>query len=503
MSMGAAAAGSVVAGCSPERPGDPPPPPALAVDATDRLGTELRSGPVRLSGEYRIARTVLLPSDLDITSDGTASIVWTGSDDELAVLSADGSSKVSVRGVRFTGISNKQVAVSARAADGVTVEECEMYDCRVLETGGTGSPAYAEVTPANSSRGIRVLGNTAVGSGFTVGSAAVALVYVNDWEVSGNTISRYVHGIQWWGGDSSFDVDGALANERKCARGLIRNNRVSQVGGGGIWGSMGRDIAIGPDVVEDCGDVGIDPEGCTDVTVTVGEVRRCLNGNLATFYGSTNVRFTGGISDQDDPSWPHTMLNHNTTDDPAFNPDVTVDGLLMTTTRGIGYAGHSGPAQRETISNCRFVNTRLDLSEGNHAGLVVQGNRFRFDLADDEALTAVFVGPVIRGGQKVISSNVVESVVPQPEGSIGIDSFDDDPASSPELRVEQNEIRGEWTWPVRARWEGADARYRLVATVRGNTASALTVSSDGAATPALVSADGNRTPAGDVVSTRT
>jgi hypothetical protein len=110
----------------------------------------------------------------------------------------------------------------------------------------------------------------------------INIVTSQNIQVSNCRISNAQHGIQWWG-----DNTGGWCDNIK-----ITGNRVSTVQGGGIWGNKGRHVAVASNIVETCGDVGVDFENSTDCSATGNVVRNCKNYGLATFYGSERVVFT-------------------------------------------------------------------------------------------------------------------------------------------------------------------------------------------------------------------
>jgi hypothetical protein len=110
--------------------------------------------------------------------------------------------------------------------------------------------------------------------------------------ILGNSIDTALHGIQWWGGDSS--VSSTIGIQHL----VIANNTVRNVKGG-IWGSLGQFIDVAANDVDTCSDVGIDFEGCQDCTATGNSVHNAVNACYSTFYGCTRILIVGntGLND--------------------------------------------------------------------------------------------------------------------------------------------------------------------------------------------------------------
>lgn len=102
--------------------------------------------------------------------------------------------------------------------------------------------------------------------------------------VSGTGTHRAEHGIQIWGNWNKTIAAGNLT---------ITGNIVKNVDGGGIWGANFENSVITGNQVEECGDVGIDLEGCLNVSVTENSVKNCVNGCITTFYGSKSIAIRG------------------------------------------------------------------------------------------------------------------------------------------------------------------------------------------------------------------
>jgi len=118
----------------------------------------------------------------------------------------------------------------------------------------------------------------------------IVVEYTNDCLIHGNRVNTAENGIRWWGGDSSVSNTIGIYGLR------ISNNICSDITLGGIWGSLGANISVYGNHVENCGDVGIDFEGCKDFTCTGNVAYECANGCYAVFYGCSAGSFVGNTA---------------------------------------------------------------------------------------------------------------------------------------------------------------------------------------------------------------
>lgn len=472
-------------------------------DDASQISTALTSGNVILRGNFAISSQVTVPSNRTICGEGYAQITWIGSDIAAAFFVVGANTDVLIENIRFVGISTGQVAVIVAGGDDITVRHNEMTNCRVFESHAAANAAYSAVTTAaQRCQRIAVNYNRGVGANRIGNEGAIRFEYCDQWQAIGNDISTYSNGIIWWGGNSNFGIDGALANERKCTRGLIAYNTTRAHELGGIWGSMGQDIVIDGNYVEDCSDVGIDPEGCTRVTCANNIVKDCVNGNYAVFFGSKSITFDGGESVQSNPAWPH-FRTYNSSTDPALAPGpILFRGVTVNTTTGTGIIDNAnGPVGSVTIEDCDLTDTFIDWGfNGNNRRINILGNRFIFTRAKAAAFAAINLGGDANfGGVKVIQDNVIETEVAQTATAVGgyvngaqsIYTSDSDTNTSPRLIVTGNIQKGTWPGNIRCLWRGTNAAFRLYAFVTNNVANVINVNSTGAGVAATVASASN------------
>lgn len=121
------------------------------------------------------------------------------------------------------------------------------------------------------------------------GEQGISVEYTNNCLIDGNFVDTALHGIQWYGGDANTsDILGIYGLR-------IANNIVTNVTLGGIWGSLGSNISVVGNHVENCPDVGIDFEGCVNFTCSGNVAYECGNGCYAVFFGSKQGSFTGNV----------------------------------------------------------------------------------------------------------------------------------------------------------------------------------------------------------------
>lgn len=198
--------------------------------------------------------------------------------------------------------------------------------------------------------------------------AAIVLEYTDDCTVENNRIDTAFDGIRWWGGDSAGSTTIGIRKLR------IHGNSVKNVQGG-IWGSLGAHITVYGNTVENCTDVGIDFEGCTDFTCTGNNAIECANGCYAVFFGSKRGSFSN-----------NTALNsvsngagfYATTNDSYNNEALIISGNVFRTEGyciNAGYESSNGSAK--TLSGSRITDNDMLRSGSGPAIRVVRNEKLK------------------------------------------------------------------------------------------------------------------------------
>jgi hypothetical protein len=309
----------------------------------------------------------------------------------------------------------------------------------------------------NSSSDIKVIGNTAISTRTDAPAGqAVNFTFTQGALASDNIIRGFAHGFQWWGGDGNPKTgQGAVANQRGARNLSFVNNRISDVGGGGIWGSMGEGIVASGNVIETCGDVCLDSEASNSVVFSGNYVKDGANGAITTFYYNRDVLITGNTVVSSSAAKP--LLRTYTPGQTYPNDrDTQVVGNHFTCldTSPCFINSVSGLPERFVFKDNTLRNVTLDISDANPKHIVViSGNDFLFDVATSRVPGAIraarthSLAPGIPGSCD-ISNNTVRSNVLQPPGSAAILVFQDDPEIAPLTIVEGNRLVGLHPFPI-------------------------------------------------------
>jgi hypothetical protein len=316
---------------------------------------------------------------------------------------------------------------------------------------------YEGASESNSSHDVKVIGNTAI-SARNDWNTGAAVNFTFTWRAvaSDNIIRGFAQGFQWWGGDGNPEKgNGAVENERKARNLSFVNNTISDVGAGGIWGSMGEGIVASGNTIERCGDVCLDSEASNSVVFSGNYVKDGVNGAITTFPYGRDVLITGNTVVSSSAAKP-LLRTYTGRQERAFDRDVQVVGNHFTCldTSRCFINSVSGLPERFVFKDNVLRNVSIDFSDVNLKHIVVvSGNDFLFDIASSKPLAAISIGHTNSLGPGVpgmceISNNTIRSNVPQPPGSGGIGVYQDDPTIAPLTIIEGNRLVGLHPFPV-------------------------------------------------------
>ena len=303
----------------------------------------------------------------------------------------------------------------------------------------------------SSSSDIKVIGNTAISDRNDAPSGqAVNFTFTQGGVASDNIIRGFAHGFQWWGGDANPEKgQGAVANPRGARNLTFIGNTISNVGGAGIWGSMGEAIVASDNIIENCGDVCLDSEGSNSVVFSNNYVKDGANGAISTFFYNRDVLITGNTVVSSSASKP-LLRTYTPWQKAPYDRDAQVVGNHFTCldTSPCFISSTSGLPERFVFKDNTLRNVTLDISDANPKHIVViAGNDFLFDVTGSRVPGAIRVARTYSLSPGVpgycdISNNTVRSNVPQPPGSAAIWVFQDDPEIATLTIIEGNRLVG-------------------------------------------------------------
>lgn len=385
---------------------------------------------------YQISASLNLPSDVNICGYGSLTkIVYVPKPTAITGLFyGNGVQNISIRDLQCIGTTNNIVLLLVKTCSNVEVRNCTVSGISVFRSD---TFVYSDVTDSLLSKNISISNNSAKGSAGDI--PCIEFRYCKNAEADNNKIESYKHGIQWWGGDSNTDKNGAITNTRWAQDISVSNNRVKNVEGGGIWGSMGIHISVVGNIVSECGDVGIDFEGCFNAVATGNNVRNCKNACYAIFFNSLNVEITGNIGSQDG-SVGNRLFNTWGT---ANASEVTLaNNSFEFTGAGIGLVDAFSPTARLTVKGNTLKNCNIRMSNNNAGYRDISNNELTFTVVHTNSFNAIEGGKNHNNGVLKIIGNRILTTVTQPTGSRGIYATQDDFNSSPMTYITDNNVKG-------------------------------------------------------------
>ena len=435
------------------------------------------------AGRYLINKSLRLRSGQQLRGSDSTVFIPTGkaaTATEFAFFTAEGAQRIRLRQLRFYAKdqpSRVVFAVTARNVHHLTLEHLVAYHCGVAQVTERKAewPVYPKIPDDLSADSFRQVGNTHIsirhcrGEGSQRGmaehTAGVLIAYTNHWEVTHSSFTRYSQGIQWWGGDSNPERDGTLANKRKCQNGTVSDVEVSDVRGGGIWGSMGENITVEGCRVTHCGDVGIDFEGCFRSQAINNYVAESDNGNLAVFHHNQDILFANNQVVQSNAKRIQACIyNASQSRD---NGQVTFDNNVFITTQGVSFIKQQGPSSRIVFTQNSLHNVVVNFSFNNNQHVLISKNTFHITRPLAGYDYVIEAGQTHFGGEVVVEENQIFTTVAQAKNVSAISLYQWDYNSSPTNRVTDNYVVG-LPGLVKTEWAGKNAGCRAKTYIRSD-----------------------------------
>ena len=383
---------------------------------------------------------ITLPDGVTLCGENGLSVIKTNDapDVSLALLKAVGKKNITIESMGFATPQSIQTALLFASCANVTIRNCQAVNCQLIYIGSSAvALLHANIDSANAffdiyskvekpehySSNIFIDGNTCVGDGVKGrggrGLSGIFISYANNVKICNNDLTKYVHGITWWGGNANTGgpaPNGEIYNARKCNGLTITGNTIHDVEMGGIWGSMGERVSVTGNSVAGCGDVGIDFEGCIDATATGNTVQACTTACLCTCFNNRGIVFSGNSCAQRvNGSYIAYIQNLLKSEG---NLSVSFIGNSFTSNTGLSHVVSQGVRTFIFEGNLLHnVTVNLPKKVSANSTQVISGNTFYFDAISKSPLTALNFENETNDGQLIISGNSFHCAVPQPKGS--------------------------------------------------------------------------------------
>ena len=389
-------------------------------DITSSLQAQAdKKGKITLpDGEFSISRPVKVYSDTSIEGSGKTEIVVDGSFNAFEIF--DGAPEGRISRVSVSSLTVRCPSPSAVSA--VFAKSVESRTVDGLKTENMAGVRVEHFEAARNNLNKNIIITNCSFSGNKAPVQGIEIDWTDTFRIENCTVTGFLHGIQFWGGDSDVRRGGLHKNMGFLKNGIISGCRASHHEGGGIWGSMGENIRIKNCSAEDCGDVGIDFEGCTNCSAEDCAAADCKNGNYSTFQYCTgdivfrNCRSVFSKAQTGILGTCH-YFNGNETHDTDYQ-SVTFDNCrFQSRVYSVIKPWHS--LHSFTLRNCVLKNTALDTGSKRLDILRVEDNAFTFDEgnADLAGIYAAIDTPVSRKAPVLF---VTGNTLTAKRGEIGI-----------------------------------------------------------------------------------
>lgn len=413
-------------------------------------------------GNYLITKTLSAKSKQVIYSNGTANII-SKSSAPFNFVEVKSKENVKVALINFISPDNTQspvYAVRIINSKGVNVTKIKGSNTGLVAATAYDGVSYKDIN--NYKSGDHTTGCSDIFIDNCTGTGSLSAMkitrgvwfeYVNNWKITNTSVKNYVQGVQWWGGDSNPQKNGDTANERKTKNGIVENVTAGNITGGGIWGSMGENITVRKCTVSNCGDVGIDFEGCFNSTASDNTVKNCKNACLATFYYNKNISFNSNVVSQSDPANPLACIFNSP--QKQDNATVSFTNNNFSADKGIGVIVQHGPSNNIIFEKNTLLNVVLNLAFNNNRIIQIDNNTIKLTRVLNKFNFIIKAGLTNNNGKLTIQNNKISSTVAQGDSVYAINPFQADYNSSPVNIISDNDISGVKN-KYKVEWKGAN-----------------------------------------------
>lgn len=421
-------------------------------DVTDKINNLIKTVPENSTlffpeGSYRVTNSINLKSNLTLfghnahfvgLKDDGGDLFFASNYPEDTFLSAgdtpENLTNITIKGFIYTSNNDDKAMIRMRQVDNILIEDCESSCCLALiheafninSGDGTSNPNVTagmdDISKVNHNiiikncKGKRAW--TTSSNPDTLGRG-IFIAYAQDVRISDCTFEGYSQGIQLWGGDADMSRGGTNTT-KFCENITVSNCTVRNVSGGGIWGSMVKNMLIDHCTVENCMDVGLDFEGCTFCRAYDCYVSNCRFGNLAIYSMCLDCEFGNIMSVQDDSN---NYSNHFMSSNAKQNPmeiNITLKDCSFISKNSIGQVTFASCKQRN-VKDCYFENCKLTYNDGC-VGFInsnIIDNKFIFTKQESN-LPVITVKSYNYKGVNVVDGNIIDFREPTWESGIGI-----------------------------------------------------------------------------------
>lgn len=359
---------------------------------------------------YKITKSIPLYSNIIIDGKGAAIFFDDKSErsniETHSILQLTEQKNVSIKNIIFESSSSAIYSIAINSCSNINVISCKARNASLLYCSPKKGMQYRDISLRHISSNITVEKCEAFGNNDFNGEGCIFFAYINSFTAVGNKISGYIHGIVWWGGDSNHQRQGILTNTRKCSNGLISKNYVTEIKGGGIWGSMGEKVDIFSNHVSNCHDVGIDSEGSFAISIRKNFVKNCVNGCIATFFHNKDVTIIDNNVYAEISG--HYLLKINNSSQSFENKNIIIRDNLFSFLGESGLGSFGGDnCENILVQGNKFINTSISLKSNNNHFLEISKNVIEYTRSLHSGLGYISIGGTNHNGYLYLTNNTI------------------------------------------------------------------------------------------------
>jgi len=372
------------------------------------------------TGTFVVQKGMTIPTGTTLRGDGIRSVIkTTQTGDGETIFKAEGQTLISVSGVNFQAVGDSVIAIGLYGCDRVDILN-NYADCSLVKV-----DSLTKDDTEKYSEHIHIKGNQLES---TIAKKPAMMVYgAQKAIIEENIVKGYQTGV------SMGRAYGELPIAYTCAQ-----NEFFNIAQKAIYANRVERLSIGSNTVRDS-NIAMDISDCYMVSVSANAINEITECGIRISNGGTGINLQNNtFFDKSDAA----NLIDTVAEDASAIYDLNITGNSFHNYEGGISAINIGNLRVLSVTNNHFYNTKMDLTKGTVASVMVNGNQMIFETGYADAYTAMKAGKIRNGGQLILQNNQIYALGGTAAKSCGIEVYQDDATNAPTSYLKGNSVTG-------------------------------------------------------------